>query len=139
MRQRSVLVVLAIDAERVVTVEQLVDRVWGERPPASARSTLYSYLSRLRRVLAGCGHAGIVRRAGGYVLTGDPLAVDLHRYRHLVTQARAAQNDAQALSLYEQARALWRGEAFAGIDTFWINRVRDAPGCSQAGRRTPSH
>jgi DNA-binding SARP family transcriptional activator len=51
-RQRCVLVVLLVEANRVVSVDQLVDRVWGDRAPQRARETLYNYLSRLRQALA---------------------------------------------------------------------------------------
>ncbi|MGM1058920.1 AfsR/SARP family transcriptional regulator [Saccharothrix sp. Mg75] len=47
-RQRCVLVALLVDADRVVPVDRLVDRVWGENPPLRARTVLHSYLSRLR-------------------------------------------------------------------------------------------
>jgi DNA-binding SARP family transcriptional activator/Tfp pilus assembly protein PilF len=121
-RQRCVLAVLLVEANRVVTVEQLLDRVWADRLPYKARQVASNYVSRLRRVLPG--EAAIVRRGGGYVLQIDPEAVDLHRFRRLVQQARG-RDDAQALALLEEAAALWRGEAFDGLDTPWIATVRE--------------
>src|SRR5262250_1250121 len=47
-KQRSVLAVLVIDLGRVVTAEQLIDRVWGEDPPRSVRNVLSGYVTRLR-------------------------------------------------------------------------------------------
>jgi DNA-binding SARP family transcriptional activator len=117
--QQRVLAALLVDANRVVPVDRLVDRVWDEHPPVRARHTLYSYLSRLRR--AG---AGIDRCTGGYTLTVDPDAVDLHRFRRLVERARHAP-DAHALGLVERALRLWRGEPFAGLDSPWLGRLRD--------------
>jgi DNA-binding SARP family transcriptional activator len=125
-RQRCVLVVLLVEANRVVSVDALVDRVWGARAPQRARETLYNYLSRLRRALRPVGEVDLVHQSGGYVLAVDPMAVDVHRFRHLVTQARAADNDDRALVLFEQALGLWRGEPCAGLDTPWVNGVRDA-------------
>ncbi|MFI0799187.1 DNA-binding transcriptional activator of the SARP family [Amycolatopsis lurida] len=120
-RQRCVLAVLLVEANRVVTMEQLLDRVWADRLPYKARAVASNYVSRLRRVLAG--EVAVVRRGGGYVLEVDPEAVDLLRFRHLVQQARGA-DDARALALLEEATGLWRGEPFAGLDTPWLAAVR---------------
>jgi DNA-binding SARP family transcriptional activator/tetratricopeptide (TPR) repeat protein len=125
-RQRCVLVALLIDANHAVPVDQLVDRVWGERVPHRARDTLYSYLSRLRQILAPADGVGLARKPGGYALTVDPMAVDLHRFHHLITEARKAKTEDSALDHFEQALGLWRGEAFATLDTPWLNTVRDA-------------
>ena len=89
--------------------------------PQRARGTLHSYLSRLRQVLAPATDVAIVRRSGGYVLTVDPMAVDLFRFRHLVAQARTAADDEHAADLLAQALGLWRGEAFGTLDTPWLN------------------
>jgi DNA-binding SARP family transcriptional activator len=123
-RQRCVLAVLLVEANRPVTVDQLVDRVWGECVPQRARGTVYSYLTRLRQVLAPAGGTRIVRQSGGYVLAVDPMAVDLHRFRRLVADARVA--GADPADLFSRALALWRGEAFADLDTAWLNDVRQA-------------
>ena len=124
-RQRCVLVTLLVEANHAVSADQLVDRVWGERLPPRARDTLYSYLSRLRHALAAVDDVSLQRQSGGYVLTVDPMAVDLHRFHDLVIRARAAQSEDQALSLFEQALGLWQGEAFAGLDTAWLDALRE--------------
>ncbi|MFI5592341.1 BTAD domain-containing putative transcriptional regulator [Amycolatopsis sp. NPDC051758] len=121
-RQRCVLAVLLVEANRVVTMEQLLDRVWADRLPHKARHVASNYVSRLRRVLAG--DVAVVRHGGGYVLEVDPDAVDLHRFRRLVEEARG-RRDAQALALLEEAAELWRGEAFESLDTPWIAAVRE--------------
>ncbi len=120
-RQRVVLVALLVDANQVVTADQLVWRVWGDDPPPRARGTLYSYLSRLRRVLAG---VRIERQSGGYRLITDPATVDLHRFGHLVGRARDSDDDRHTAARFEQALQLWRGEAFAAVDSPWIDQVR---------------
>lgn len=63
--------VLAVDAGRLVPIDQLIDRVWGDRAPGDARGVLYNYLSRLRRALATSENMNIQRRPGGYVLAVD--------------------------------------------------------------------
>jgi DNA-binding SARP family transcriptional activator len=125
-RQRCVLVALLVDANRAVPVDQLVDRVWSDRVPQRGREALYSYVSRLRRALAGAGDVRITHQPGGYVITVDPMVVDLHRFQDLVGRARATGDDAAAAALLTQALALWRGDAFATLDTPWLSTVRDA-------------
>ncbi|BBC36596.1 hypothetical protein SGFS_078900 [Streptomyces graminofaciens] len=128
-RQRCVLAVLLVDANQVVSVDQLVERVWADRPPQRARNTVYGYVSRLRQALAVAQGADIVRRSGGYVLDVEAAAVDLRRFRDVAARARAAarnEQDEQAATLFGQALGLWRGDAFAGLDTPWINALRDA-------------
>ncbi|HSV67268.1 MAG TPA: BTAD domain-containing putative transcriptional regulator [Mycobacteriales bacterium] len=125
VRQQCVLAALLVDANTAMPADQLIDRVWGEHPPARARGTLYSYLSRLRRVLAGTGQVRLERRPTGYVLAVDPSLVDMHRFSGLLSRARVATADEAALALLEEALRLWRGEPFAGLDTAWVNTVRD--------------
>ena len=124
-RQRDVLVALLVDANHVVSVEQLVDRVWGGRPPTGPRPALYSYVSRLRTALADVEGVAIERRSGGYLLTVDPLVVDLHRFRYLVDRARASSVDEEALELFDQAMALWDGRPWSDPDTPWLVEMRE--------------
>lgn len=124
-RQRYVLVALLAEPNQVVSADQLAQRAWGEHSPSRAGSTLRAYLSRLRHVMAGAPEFEIGRRAGGYVLSLDPGSVDLHRFYAAVAQARATDDDERRLALLERALAMWRGEAFAEMDTPWINALRD--------------
>jgi DNA-binding SARP family transcriptional activator/DNA-binding CsgD family transcriptional regulator/tetratricopeptide (TPR) repeat protein len=121
-RQRCVLAALLVGMTPV-PADRLIDRVWAGRTPHRARNALSAYLSRLRHQLAPAG-VTITRTPGGYQLAVDPLAVDLHRFRHLAGRARAARNPADAATLYEQALELWRGEPFTGIGTPWFDDVR---------------
>ena len=117
-RQQCVLAALLIDVNTVVSVDALVDRVWGERPPQRATGTLHSYLTRLRRVEG----VTIVRRTGGYAMVvEDPLDIDLNLFRSLVARARQGEDPA----LFERAFALWRGEALAGLDSDWAVEERE--------------
>ncbi|MFD9737848.1 BTAD domain-containing putative transcriptional regulator [Umezawaea sp. NPDC059074] len=123
-RQRCVLAALAVDAGRVVPVDRLVDRVWGEDPPRHARATLVNYLSRLRVLLAGAD-TPVTRSPGGYALGCAPSLVDLHRFDELRARARAAPDDGQRVALLEQALGEWQGEALTGVDGDWAAAERD--------------
>ncbi|MFE2315846.1 BTAD domain-containing putative transcriptional regulator [Streptomyces sp. NPDC059441] len=127
MRQRCVLAALLVDANRTVSVDQLADRIWADRLPQRFRSTLYSYLSRLRQALILVEGAGarIGKEPGGYQLTVDASAVDLHRFRRLVAQARTAEDGERAVALFEKALGLWRAEPFANLDTPWFSALRE--------------
>src|ERR1700733_6571873 len=88
-RQRAVLAVLLLDAGRVVPLDVLIDRVWGEDPPRSVRNTSYGYLARLRALVAGAQEPGVPlsRRTGGYLLQVEPDHLDLGRFRRQVADA----------------------------------------------------
>lgn len=123
-RQRAVLVALLVDANIPVPVDQLVDRVWAEDPPARVRDALYGYLSRLRQVLASAPEVALTRRSAGYVLAVDPGSVDLLRFRSLARQARAAADEC-ALSLFDDALDQWHGQALADLSGPWLDALRE--------------
>ncbi|MFB7674013.1 BTAD domain-containing putative transcriptional regulator [Kitasatospora purpeofusca] len=130
-QQQVVLAVLVVNARRPVAMEALVDRVWGDDPPASPRPVLYAHLSRIRGLLrqatgpGGGAAARMERRHAGYVLEIDPESVDLHRFRRLVEQGedRPGDDAARAATLAE-ALDLWRGEPLAGLPGAWAAQVR---------------
>ncbi len=96
-RLRTLLVHLALAADRAVPVTALVDAVWGAEPPADAANALQSLVSRLRTAL---GDPALVRQVhGGYLLAVDPEAVDALRFERLSRDPATA----------AEALALWRG------------------------------
>ncbi len=106
-QQRALLAVLLLEANRVVSSDRLVDCLWGERPPASARSLLQGCVSDLRRRL---GTDRLVTQQPGYCLRVLADELDADRFERLV----AAANDPgtaprEAATLLEQALELWRG------------------------------
>jgi DNA-binding SARP family transcriptional activator/tetratricopeptide (TPR) repeat protein len=121
-RQRLVLGALIADVNRVVPVDRLMARVWGEDPPQRARSVLTSYVSRLRQAL---GNAALAWRSGGYMLVADRSAVDVHRFHDLCDQARATTDDTQIAALLTEALRLWRGPALTGLDGQWALTERN--------------
>jgi DNA-binding SARP family transcriptional activator len=125
-RQRGILAVLAADAGRLVLMDTLVDRVWGEAPPARARDSLYAYVARLRRILATAGGSDVlVHRTRGYVLDVPPDAVDVHRFRRLVVEARQSHQDIRTRTeLLRAALAQWSGTPLAAMPGEWADAVR---------------
>jgi DNA-binding SARP family transcriptional activator/tetratricopeptide (TPR) repeat protein len=127
-RQRSVLAVLLLDLGRVVSTERLIDRVWGDEPPAAVRSSLYGYVSKLKTAIADVGEPGVAltRRPGGYLLAAETGQVDLFRFRRQVAEAGAAAgDDERAAELLRGALGLWRGTALAGLSSPWLSEMRD--------------
>ncbi|HKH15744.1 MAG TPA: AfsR/SARP family transcriptional regulator [Solirubrobacterales bacterium] len=112
-RQRAVLGILLIHRRAVVSVDRVVDELWGDRPPDTATKTVQVYVSRLRRVL---GEGILVTRGGGYALDVGPDEVDADRFKRLADDGREALDRGDAARAAEQLRAaleLWRGEPLA--------------------------
>jgi DNA-binding SARP family transcriptional activator/tetratricopeptide (TPR) repeat protein len=124
-RQRAVLVALLADLNRPVSVDELADRVWGERLPRRPREALYGYVSRLRGVLAPAEGVAISRQPHGYVLTADPMTVDLYRFEHDIALARGCDEAERTLELVTAALDAWCGEPVAVVDTPWMCALRD--------------
>lgn len=130
-RQRSILGVLLIDPERPVPLESLVDRVWGDRPPAGVRNVVHTYITRLRRALALASAElpepiGLVRTPAGYQVSADPGSVDLVRFRRLLKSAQQeGLGDQERSTLLQQALHMWRGDALGGMQSDWAARLRE--------------
>lgn len=130
-RQQAVLAALVVDAGRPVSIETLIDRVWGDKPPAEARNVLYSHLSRIRRLLARAvdtnSPAVISRRTTGYILEMDPETVDLHRFTRLIHKGKDVRNtDANRVAALAEALRMWRGPPLAAVSGAWADQVRAA-------------
>jgi DNA-binding SARP family transcriptional activator/tetratricopeptide (TPR) repeat protein len=126
-RQRSVLAVLILDLCRAVPAGLLIDRVWGEDPPASVRNVLYGYVARLRAMIADAGGPGtsLTRDQSGYLLQAEPGQVDICCFRRLVAEASAAgRDDRRAAMLLDDALKIWRGPALAGLSSPWLDGMR---------------
>src|SRR5581483_2857964 len=92
-KERALLALLAVNAGHVVPEARMLEAVWSDEPPRTARRTLQAYLSRLRRALTDAGlppGAALDSRPGGWQLTLSPGITDVGRAEKLVTQARAA-------------------------------------------------
>jgi DNA-binding SARP family transcriptional activator len=114
-QQRTLLALLALQAGQVIPVGELIDAIWPEAPPASARASLQVMITRLRQILAG-QPGGVVDRCGdGYRLVIAPSSIDVQRFRLLARAAREAPDAEDAISFFDQALALWRGPALADV------------------------
>ncbi|WP_405016126.1 tetratricopeptide repeat protein [Kitasatospora sp. NBC_00070] len=126
-KQSAVLAVLAMTPGRQVGVDHLIDRVWDEQPPPTARSTLYAYLARLRRVLAPWPGLELLRDGAGYTLTAEPGQIDVHRLRRLAADAQRAEQRGDrpgSAELLGAAARLW-ADPLAGVSGAWADRMRE--------------
>jgi len=113
-KQRAVLAHLILRANRPVSVDLLIDGLWGEEPPETAKNTLQTYVYRLRRVL---GEDRIRSDAGGYVLHADAAEIDAARFEQLIRRAKAelSTDPAKAAAALADALTLWRGSPLADL------------------------
>ena len=107
--QRRLAGVLALHHGEVVSVDLLVDVLWPDDPPATARTTVQKYVSRLR---AAVGNDVLVTRPPGYVLEVGADAIDATRFEQLVLDALKG-SGRSALECIDEAVALWSGPPFA--------------------------
>jgi DNA-binding SARP family transcriptional activator/ABC-type branched-subunit amino acid transport system substrate-binding protein len=121
-KQRALLASLLLHANEVVSLDRLIDELWGETPPPTAAKTLQAQVSRLRRSLNGdedpAAHmrGPLQTRGHGYVLTVEPGQVDADRFQGMLGEARRARAEGKPEEAAEELRralALWRGPALA--------------------------
>ncbi len=122
-KPRQVLAILAVNASAMVSAEQLIDELWPEGPPSSAKTTVQTYVYQLRKLLS-CSFASsrgkevLVTRPGGYVLVVPRHDVDIFRFQPLMEDGRNALrrgDAARAAGLLREALGLWRGHMLADV------------------------
>ncbi|MEV8439009.1 BTAD domain-containing putative transcriptional regulator [Actinosynnema sp. NPDC051121] len=114
---RGLLAMLVLEANRVVPIDEIVDSLWADEPPATARTIVHGYVSRLRRMLEEADPAGsarILTTPPGYQLSVDPWRLDFHRARQLVSSARGKPAPIRA-QLLRESLGLWRGQVLADV------------------------
>ncbi|MGZ3144803.1 BTAD domain-containing putative transcriptional regulator [Lentzea chajnantorensis] len=136
---RTVLAVLLLDVNRVVSADTLAERIWGEELPRRPKDAMYSYLSRLRAALAGAENARIARRSGGYVLEADQDSVDLHRFRDLVARSTTLTDDNKRGEVLGEALGLWTNDALVGVESPWVDEVRETLTDERLAARLDEH
>src|SRR5438445_8744804 len=118
LKERLVLGVLLLHANEFVSRERLIDDLWGEAPPPTARKAVNVYLSKLRQTLRRNGEDPIATTDVGSRLRAAAAAVDASRVQRLVASARehVAQGELEtAAERFREALSLWRGATLAGL------------------------
>ncbi|WP_422773400.1 BTAD domain-containing putative transcriptional regulator [Plantactinospora sp. WMMC1484] len=115
---RGLLALLLLNPNRVVSVAQIERALWGDEPPASARTQVQVCVSQLRAALRTADAGDLLaHRAGGYRLAVADGSLDLAEFAGAVERARIAARDGRPEEAAAELRAglaLWRGPALAG-------------------------
>ena len=119
-QQRAVLAMLLLARGRQVSLDGLIDGLWGANVPRTGAGTVRTYISRLRHRLdtdAECGE--LIESIGdGYLMQQGPAVLDLDQFEEGLSKARTAcrcQATVRAVSILGDALGLWRGVALAGV------------------------
>jgi DNA-binding SARP family transcriptional activator len=96
LKQRALLAALLMEANRIVSSDRLIEALWEDEPPETAKKALQVYVSQLRKLL---GRERLQTKAPGYLLRVEEEELDLHRFEHLRRQGR----NGEALSLFRGA------------------------------------
>ncbi|GHF28051.1 AfsR/SARP family transcriptional regulator [Streptomyces morookaense] len=120
-KQRSVLALLALHHGGLVPISSLIEEIWPSDPPASAVTTLQTYVYQLRRVLSeavGPSKEILVTKPLGYVANIAPENIDVYRFERLVESGKrelAAGNAKKASEILHQATGVWSGKALCDV------------------------
>jgi DNA-binding SARP family transcriptional activator/tetratricopeptide (TPR) repeat protein len=112
-RRKSVLAVLGLHRGEIVSIDRLVDAVWGADPPPTAANTVQSHISQLRQILGS--KTAIVARAPGYVLDLGAEGTDVQVAERLIGQGIALADHGARAQQLRSALALWRGRPLADV------------------------
>src|SRR3954451_5142560 len=114
-KRRALLCVLLLHRGQVVSVDRLLDALWGDEPPKTADHSIQVYVSELRKAIGSDGGIGLAHRDPGYTLDAPEHAIYVHRFDTLRERGRAmlADDPARAAALLGEALAVWRGPALA--------------------------
>lgn len=123
--ERALITYLALNVDQPVSTDGIVDALWGEAPPPTAREMVRTYVARARTRLGEV----LQRRSGGYVLAVSPEAVDAYLFERQVEEGlregRDGDHEASARTLH-RALDLWRGPPLQELEL---------PGAGDEGRR----
>ncbi|MDA0645145.1 AfsR/SARP family transcriptional regulator [Nonomuraea ferruginea] len=123
-QRRGLLGFLLINANKVVTMETVIDALWGGAPPPSARAQIYSGIHAIRRELRALGLDEVASSRGGYTLRADAATLDLALFEGYVRQAGAGQPPEQVVRSLRRGLALWNGPALSDASGAYVEAVR---------------
>jgi DNA-binding SARP family transcriptional activator len=120
-KKEVLLATLLIRPGQIFSTDQLIDELWGDRPPCRATAALHVYISQLRNFLGTHGRtkSPIVTRSPGYLLDLGSDELDLHVFQRLVREGRSfarAEQHEDAVARFEAALALWHGPALSSVN-----------------------
>ncbi|APE38395.1 hypothetical protein BOX37_16015 [Nocardia mangyaensis] len=118
LKVRLLLAHLLLRGGEPMSADQLIDQLWGERPPSDPKGALQAKVSQLRRALGDAEPGGrdlVVTDPAGYRLRPTKLALDSDRFADLLSRARAEPAPRARAVLLDDALALWRGPAYADV------------------------
>lgn len=125
-RQRVVLCTLALNANRITLMDELIDAVWDDSPPTTARSQIHICIARLRKLFGEGGQpGGIHTRPPGYLLeipTDDLDSAVFARHVEIGRSHADAGRLLEAAQALREGLALWRGPALAGVRSPVVRR-----------------
>jgi DNA-binding SARP family transcriptional activator/Flp pilus assembly protein TadD len=128
-KQRVLLAALLLKPNSTVSLDQLVEAIWGEDPPASAHGSIRNYVKALRKALAGCGDPRITTVPGGYAIRVADDELDVARFANLCLKGQAHCDSGawrEATAVLRAALSLWRGEPLIDVPSRWL-ALREAP------------
>ncbi|MGX1222393.1 DNA-binding SARP family transcriptional activator [Streptomyces ambofaciens] len=126
-KPRRLLALLAVNADSAISVNALVQELWGDNPPRTATATIQTYIGQVRRTIAeALGKSAnevaeeiLVTEGGSYVLSTQGVALDITEYEMLTAAGNAAVQRGEFVEgsdLLHQAVALWRGPALVNVE-----------------------
>ncbi|GGO69592.1 AfsR/SARP family transcriptional regulator [Nonomuraea cavernae] len=129
-RHRALLAYLLLQANQVISPDQLIEAIWGGAEPSSARSQIHVALSELRRALRKLGLDEVIAtRPGGYLLALADDELDAGRFgRHVEAARDLRKRDEveESVRRLQAALGLWRGHALADISAAYAQSARQA-------------
>ncbi len=120
-KQRALLTILLLGANEPVSRDVLIDRLWGECPPAGAQHTLEVYISRLRKTFEPAADGAVVlTRPGAYLLRAPSERIDVGRFERLAGEGRRALAAARPGGRPRISARRWR----CGAARLWLRSAR---------------
>ena len=115
-QRRLVLAILLSNSHQSVSTDRVIDEVWGDSPPDSARKTIQAHVAHLRKALNGQSEY-LSSSADGYVMTPETGTVDSDRFEAALARAQEVRSaePARTAALLDDALTMFRGEPYAGL------------------------